>query len=294
MTEIVLCADDFSFSPSISCKIAELVDGRRVSAVSVMVNSPFFSETLSLLHGMEKRADVGLHFDLTEFSDGRSEVLSFSKLHRKCLSGAIEGRKIEQNFNRQISIFEDALGYSPHFIDGHQHVHHLPVIRKVVCEVMTQRFAKKNTYLRCCYESFRNIFSRGVSVGRALAFSLYGKRLSALALRYGIPFNHGFSGVYDFTNRVPYEDLFRKFLKNATSGTLILCHPGAGVTEGWADLIASQREVEYKFFSSDAFVSTLRDAGVVLSRFDRSANTNVLMTTKLKQKQTMSEIHFAE
>src|SRR5437588_12159109 len=63
---IVLCADDYGLSPGVRRGIRELLDRERLSATSSMVVFPEFMEDGPLLKPFLGRADVGLHFCLTE------------------------------------------------------------------------------------------------------------------------------------------------------------------------------------------------------------------------------------
>src|SRR5579883_2854375 len=63
---IVLCADDYVQAPAISQGIVALLKEKRLSAVSCMVNTPFWVDEATWLQPYESQADIGLHWNLTE------------------------------------------------------------------------------------------------------------------------------------------------------------------------------------------------------------------------------------
>src|SRR5262245_51710288 len=66
MKNIVLCADDYGQAPPISAGILSLIKHRRLSAVSCMVNTPFWREHAQWLKPYSSQIDIGLHLNLTE------------------------------------------------------------------------------------------------------------------------------------------------------------------------------------------------------------------------------------
>ncbi len=86
--------------------------------------------------------------------------------------------------------------------------------------------------------------------------------------KLGLHTNNGFSGVYDFSGREPYSELFAKFCVGQKPNGLIMRHPG--FVDGalrHADLVTDQRTVEHDFFVSDQMLETLQGANLVVSRF---------------------------
>jgi predicted glycoside hydrolase/deacetylase ChbG (UPF0249 family) len=83
-----------------------------------------------------------------------------------------------------------------------------------------------------------------------------------------MPANDSFSGIHGFTGRVPYGTLFRRFLLGRGKRPLIMCHPGhVDPALGAIDPVTDQREAEWQYFNSDAFLQDLDRAGVELGRF---------------------------
>ncbi len=71
-------------------------------------------------------------------------------------------------FHRQLDLFEAALGYPPDHIDGHQHVHALPVVRQALIDVVARRYPVTPPMLRDPADTKDNIRARGLAVRKAL------------------------------------------------------------------------------------------------------------------------------
>jgi len=125
---IVLCADDYGYSPGVSRGIRELLEHGRLSATSCMVVFPEFESDGPLLKPFLGHADIGLHFTLTMDRSLKTVALE-AHLRPPLLSTMIAA--LEQ----QVETFARVLGRPPDYIDGHQHVHVLPVVRGAVVQV---------------------------------------------------------------------------------------------------------------------------------------------------------------
>ncbi len=70
----------------------------------------------------------------------------------------------------QIDAFEQATGRRPDFIDGHQHVHGLPGVRKALIAVLAARYAKgTQPWLRDPADLMSRVVKRSRNVQKALA-----------------------------------------------------------------------------------------------------------------------------
>jgi len=266
-TPIVLCADDFGLSPGISEGILELVDAGRLSAVSCLTTSPCFLDYAEKLKLHSERIEIGLHLVLTDLkplgslpsltTDGA--LPQMRELFAKALLGHLAKHDIAVELGRQIDAFIGVIGRAPDFIDGHHHIHQLPGIRDIVLDLIEKRFKSSLPWMRVCSEKPFTLLRRGVSIGRGVAIGWFGAALRRRATQRGLRVNNGFSGVYDFSDRVPYSQLFERFTLDLRAGSLIMCHPGR-VDEILRNLdsLTDQRERELAYFLSDAFPDLLR------------------------------------
>lgn len=275
---IVLCADDYGIAPGVGKAIRHLLSLGRLSATSCMTGSPFWPDEAKALQPFIERADIGLHLTLTDqrplgamprlAPEGR--LPSIFRMIRLAHSRQLDRREIKAELGRQLDRFEQTLGRPPDHLDGHQHVHQLPVVRDVVIEIHQERLARSSTYLRYCTAPVSDILGRGYYIGESLGISFLGRRFVRRARACGIPGNRQFSGIHDFSATTPYRRLFESFLKGAKAGLLIMCHPGLSDPElAAADRVTTEREEEYRYFLSDEFSAALQAHGVTISRLSQ-------------------------
>lgn len=271
---IVLCADDYAIAPGVSRAILALIDDGRLSATSCLSVSPFWPEHANWLRPRAARADIGLHLALTDLRPlgpmprlaPRGRLPPLARLLGTALSGGLDRDEIADEVDRQIDRFAIAFGRPPDYVDGHMHVHQLPVVRDIVVDRLRSRLP--SAYVRVCDEPLGAILRRKTAVARASIISLLGRGLRRRVDRLGIPSNRRFAGVRDFDEPQPYRDLFRRFIANAPDGLLIMCHagtPDAALAD--VDAVTYQREDEYRYLGSQECLDDLAEAGVTVARF---------------------------
>lgn len=273
---LILCADDYAIAPGVSRAIRRLLDAGRLTATSCMTTSRFWPDEAKALRPFAARADIGLHLTLTNLQP-------LAAMPRTCPAGRfpdiqaltiaswrhrLDLGEIAAELGRQLDAFEAAFGAPPAFLDGHQHVHQLPGIRDVVLELWERRLAGRGAWLRVTDEPLAAIVRRGVERTKAGIVALLGRRLGRLARARGIPVNDSFTGVQDFSGRVPYERLFARFLLLPRGRHLVMCHPGE-VDDALraVDDVTEAREEELRFFESAAFPALVQERGLTLARF---------------------------
>jgi predicted glycoside hydrolase/deacetylase ChbG (UPF0249 family) len=144
----------------------------------------------------------------------------------------------------QITLFRDAIGRLPDYIDGHQHVHQFPCIQEALLSVYEEFYPSHNAAIRVSAQPhWRDNFSSA----KAFLLAATGAMTLRKQLRKrGIPHNTSFAGIYNFSAQSDYSCLFRHFLKSSTAGGLIMCHPGLP-TDDPRDVIGPTRGREYQF-----------------------------------------------
>jgi predicted glycoside hydrolase/deacetylase ChbG (UPF0249 family) len=260
-----LCADDFGQSPAISAGIAALAEAGRLSAVSCIVNGPHWTATAPLLERLPQ--DVGLHFTLTE----GVPLSAALRRHWPRLPGLLRlmalaqlrllpAAALREEFAAQHAAFVSVAGREPAHLDGHQHVHALPIVRDIVVEAglaLQPRPALRNT---------GRVLGPGFGFKRALIEGSGGRGLERELRRAGLEHNRVLLGVYDFAD-ADYRGLMQRWLALLpASGGLIFCHPGEASNDDAPDPIAAARPREFAYLQSDAFAADLREAGVTLVR----------------------------
>ncbi len=274
MKPLVLCADDYAIAPGVSRAILALIEAGRLSATSCLAVSPFWPEQANWLRPFAARADVGLHLALTDLRPlgamprlaPEGKLPPLARLLRIALTGGLDRDEVAAEVDRQLDRFAAAFGRPPDFIDGHLHVHQLPVVRDVVVDRLHGMLP--GAYVRVCDEPLGAVLRRGTAVVRASVISLLGHGLRRRVERLGIPANRRFAGVRDFDEKQPYRELFRRFIARAPEGLLVMCH--AGVTDdalAGVDPVTCQRDDEYRYLASDACRDDLAAARVSIARF---------------------------
>jgi predicted glycoside hydrolase/deacetylase ChbG (UPF0249 family) len=271
MKHIVLCADDYGQNSAISQAIVELLKTKHLSAVSCMVTDPDWATHAKELAPFKGTIDIGLHFNLTEgklLSKEFPDSISLKRLIIKANSRGLSKKAIVQELRAQLDRFTDTMNQLPDFIDGHQHVQQLPIVRDALFEVYEERLRAHGTYVRCTYESgvLSNIL-RVAYVKQLIIQILGGGRSFKQALiEHKIPHNPSFTGIYNFENYHLHHQLFLRFLDQIDDCGLIMCHPGL-MGDKEKDPITAARHYEYCYFSSKQFLDDLDTKPVKFMRF---------------------------
>lgn len=271
---ITVCADDYGLAPGVSRAIRDLIDLGRLQATGCMTGSPFWPAEATALKPLDGRADIGLHLTLTDQSplgplpdlapQGRLPPLP--ALLKRALARRLDRGEIAAELERQFDAFEAHFGRPPDFLDGHHHVHQLPVVGDVVLDLWRRRMAGRG-WVRSCVEARGAIMARRVSPVRALVISELGYGFRRRLRAAGVPHNLSFRGVYDFSGRVPFAELFRRFTDRPGARALMMVHPGVvDAALRAADTLTDQREAEYRFLASDDCALSLASRGIGLTR----------------------------
>jgi chitin disaccharide deacetylase len=258
LKSIILCADDFGQNTSISEGIIKLCQLGRLNAVSCMVNGDAFIRHIEALK--ETGVELGLHLNLTH---GKALVSAENHFPLNTLLQAVYiSRSLSPNdfyaeINAQIKAFKQITGQYPKFIDGHQHVHQLPIIRDALIQVVDALGFKP---------WFRTTCSKLGQVKSLKALALYllgGKNFAKKITQAKFETCRGFAGEYPLNQGGRYRARFQAFLKQIPDGGLIMCHPGLQSVDV-NDRIANIRVEEYQYLSSPEFLSDLSTYDVQL------------------------------
>lgn len=261
LKEIVLCADDFGQDPHISQGILALISKNRLSATSCMTTEEDWKRHGPALLQYQTRVDIGLHFNLTHGTD--QDFCSVNTWLKRAFLGQINKNLVEKKLHEQLDQFEQVLGRAPDFIDGHQHIHSFPSIRECLITVIKERFPKRKPYVRTLSPSLH----AGDSSLKALILKGASWGFSQALEQVNIHHNIQFGGIYSLTPHAPYRDFMKRWLQQASSKTLLMCHPGHKALHAPYDPIHDARVQEYTYFSSEAFLEDCEEAKVALKRF---------------------------
>jgi predicted glycoside hydrolase/deacetylase ChbG (UPF0249 family) len=261
-----ICADDFGLSMAVSLGIAELAQRGRLSAVSCMTSGERWLASAPRLADLPASVERGLHFNLTEGAPLSlalrlrwPRLPALPRLVSMAHLGRLPLQALGQELKSQWQRFVDTVGEQPRFIDGHQHVHHLPGVRDLVLAEVAAAgvpVAVRNT---------GSVRGPGNAVKRMLIERTGGAALERRLQRLGVEHNRVLLGVYDF--RGPdYRRRMQGWLATAPAdGGLLLCHPCARCMDpAAADPIGPARLREGAYLGSGAFDDDLAAAGITL------------------------------
>ena len=256
---LAVCADDFGHSVPLSSTVAGLAALGRLTAVSCLAGSAAWAESASMLAGLPRHVLRGLHFNLTLRRplslDLRRHWPEFPGLPALLLQAGLHAlplQAIAQEWRAQWDAFVQRTGRMPDFVDGHQHVHHLPGVRELILSQLPPGVAVRST---------GRLLGPGFAFKRAVIAATGGRRLDTLLERQGRAHNRALVGVYDF-RPADYRALMQGWLRGLPpEGTLLFCHPGAGASD---DPIAPARVREASYLGSQTFLDDLDSAGVSL------------------------------
>ena len=235
--DIILCADDFAISDGVSRGIAELAGARRISATSAIVTLPGWSGHAHRLAQLRPLIAIGLHVNLTLGAPlGAMPALaplgrlpSLGDIVRRAVLRRLDRAEIAAEIARQLARFELATGVAPDFIDGHQHVHALPVVRGALLDALRERFPaaqRRALLVRDPADRAVAIWRRGGEVGKALVIAVLSGGFGAAVRRAGFSTNSGFSGVSAFDVASPFGQELARFFTAPGPCHLVMCHPG--------------------------------------------------------------------
>jgi hypothetical protein len=143
------------------------------------------------------------------------------------------------------------MGALPDFIDGHQHVHHLPQVRQALLQVYQDYYPNKTAWIRISAQP--HFLQNCRSMKQAIIAYSGAVALRKMLEHRGIPHNTSFAGIYDFAPHSDYAALLNRFIAESQEGGLIMCHPALTEDES-SDAIYQSRVQEYQVISQAAFL----------------------------------------
>ncbi|MBI3563219.1 MAG: ChbG/HpnK family deacetylase [Gammaproteobacteria bacterium] len=262
---VAICADDYGLAPGISNAILDLVQQRRLTSVSCITNSADFSRAATQLRPWRDQIEIGLHFNLTEGSPLQPALTqrwprlpSIGQLIVATHTGLIPRSAVADELQAQLQAFRCGFDRDPDFIDGHQHVHDLPGIRRLI--IAAASAAANRPWVR----NTGKITGPGYNFKRRVIEFTGGRALHRQLQQQTIPCNTVLAGVYDFTPS-HYRGLMQSWLARLpATGGLIFCHPGLPPESTTPQGMAYCRANEWKYFSSEEFTADLHQARVLL------------------------------
>ena len=199
-----------------------------------MVTFPEWPRLAERLAQLRSRIAIGLHINFTVGAPlGEMPKLApagiFPSIGVLTLAGGrggIDTMEIAAQTARQFERFVQHTGFAPDFIDGHQHVHVLPGVRKGVLAALRMHTDGGHLLIRDPSDDMARIVKRGVCVAKAMQVAALAMGFAKAARAAGLRTNAGFSGFSSFNT----SSLYARELEAGFTATgprqLMMCHPG--------------------------------------------------------------------
>lgn len=253
---IWIVADDYGLSPAVDDGILELLDQGRLSGTGCMAVFPEWPDEANRLQRHGSKA--GLHLTLTDQpSLSRAATLtregklpSLAQLLKGVATGQVAGNDIQAELDAQLARFEDAMGHGPLYIDGHQHVHFLPPVRRWL-KTLAASGMPALPWLRgspIAKYSPKASFTKVATV-RALA-----SRFDKTMAEAGFPIAGPLAGFYDWKTGNDFAPTVNHAVQALPDQSVLMVHPGRlDRTLRDRDLLTDTRLVELDYLASEAF-----------------------------------------
>ena len=257
---LAICADDIGLVAGAADTATALGAAGRLTAASCVTTGALWPSEAKRVAGVE----LGLHFNLTEgrprsadlaahwpVLPGLARLLALAHLRRLPMAA------IAAEWQAQVDAFCDAIGREPDFVDGHQHVHHLPGAREVVLDGVSRW--KRAPALR----NTGHVMGPGAGLKGRVIEASGGRALEHQLVARGLRHNRVLLGAYDF--EAAYGPLVAAWLAAApVEGGLLFCHPchASSAKTAAGDAIAAARGREAAWLGGDGFGEQLAAAGV--------------------------------
>jgi chitin disaccharide deacetylase len=276
LVPLTLIADDYAMTAGVSRGILRLLEHGRIAGTGAMTNRPHWKGWSHALRAFEGKADLGLHLNLTlgrpltgmRLLAPSGEFPKVGEIAKAALSLRLPIEEIEQEITAQLDAFEQALGARPDFIDGHQHVHGLPGVRRALLSVLQERYTKgQRPWLRDPADQLARIVKRGRNMQKALAVASLASGLASRAQKAGFLTNDGFAGFSGFDPKADFAKDFESYLVAPGARHLVMCHPGELDDEIRSlDPVVETRPQELSFLLGDRMAEIVSEAGMQLGR----------------------------
>ena len=264
-TSPLLHADDLGLGAEVDHAIFDLVESGRLDGASLLVNGPTAQRAIETWRQLPTPPALFLHLCLTEGPRDSTNVDLPTSFGRLLLASCLPWQRrrlkpqIRRSLRQQISRYKQLTGANEIHLDGHQHVHLIPMVLDTVLGLAQN---EQVTWIRTTAEPLPtdlplNLWWACVRQGGALKWLVLQclTRLARPKLRNAnVVTNRSFAGVL-FTGRMTGKALeccwrtnHRQNVSENGSRAMLLIHPAQ---PGGADAMRDHQFTEsFAFFSS--------------------------------------------
>lgn len=269
MKKITLCADDYGMHPTVSEGIIDLIQQQRIHATSCLVTSEYWAQAAAVLCTIIDKADIGLHLNFTEGS-GLSHHFhqKLPGLGRMLLSshlGWLNAEHLREEIKAQFQTFIETTNRLPDFLDGHQHVHHLPQMRDSLFSVLDDFALPESFWVR----SVSPLLATTGGIKNKVILHSGAKHLCLQLKQKQIKTNSAFAGIYSLAPNEPFSDHMQHWLQKLPDKSLIMCHPAKRHQKSKINH-AEARYNEYNYLCGSEFLNDCSKNHIELVRLSRT------------------------
>jgi predicted glycoside hydrolase/deacetylase ChbG (UPF0249 family) len=144
---LIIHADDFGETEQITLGICEGIEAGTITSASIMANMPATTFALQRVGSLMERASFGVHLTLCEgrpltrapsLADAQGNFCSKRELFLRSVTGRLRVAEVEAEVDAQVQRITDG-GVRISHLDGHKHLHQLPVVCQAVARVARRR-----------------------------------------------------------------------------------------------------------------------------------------------------------
>jgi chitin disaccharide deacetylase len=256
---VVIHADDFGETVAITNGIRSGIEAGVVTSTSIMANMPATAYALQRAGALAGQASFGVHLNLCEgrpltrartLSGEQGDFLPKREIIRRALSGKLSLAELEDEVAAQIALVR-ATGVPISHVDGHKHLHQLPVVSTAVANVLPRFGIERVRITRL--KSFAALGNRGTLLRELAAW-----RAAGIFRR---------AGLHSPVRTLDLKDILESGFGRRGAQSLVdirgpvelCCHPGAPTAvEGKPSSHRRSQELEYLL--SPLFRSILEQA----------------------------------
>lgn len=263
---IWVIADDYGLAPGVNDGILALLDARRISGTSCMTVFPGWEDDAVRLKPHRGQAAIGLHLTLTDQPalTGRSTLAAegrlppFARLAGASSVGRITKADVHAELDAQHRRFVAAFERQPDFIDGHQHVHFLPVVR----DWLRRTFAEVPDDRRPRLRGAPALSAASDATSKVATISALALGFDNAMRKAGFALMAPLAGIYDWRRPTGFEGMLEKAIGALPDGGLLMCHPGkVDAVLKQRDAMLQARPVELDTLLSERYAALLSKAG---------------------------------
>ncbi len=276
--KLVVNADDFGMNLEVTRGIIRSAEGGMLKSASAMTTSEDFDESMKELARSRISIDIGFHANLTwgrpllspekipTLVGPTGEFLSKEKLILRAITKKINEDELYGELSAQIQKLSPHVKSITH-IDGHHHVHVLPVVRKV-----TEKIAREFhvPFIRSPLE--KSWAPERKSRARRAFVAMFAASKPAYWLSRGFFSSQHFAG-FALGASPDLKKLWIDTLSRLPAGiTEIMVHPG--YESKASDSYNKKREDEISALTDIELISHAREAGVEFTSFRKLSESD--------------------